>query len=173
MPDDTSNIDEIERMFDSFDQSIDFTRPGREGSLGEDLLDDQALRISDRARQEEGPGGPWDANQGEYGERKRKRGLPVGRGMKTADGSPDVMLSLVNLKGERSITPSEATMTFGVSQAAKDKGNYFTHGSEGPDGLRSGAVGQPAREFFVLTPEDESEILDRAGDAVGEWLKSL
>ena len=167
------DIKAIEALFGQFADAVDFTLPGRSGSIGEDLLDGQALRISDRARDEKGPDDDWPENKGRYGSVKREAGLPVGRGTETEDGSPEVMLSLLNLKGTRDVEPTEASMTFAVTPDAKDKGNWFTHGSEGPDGLRSGAIEQLPRPFYVLTEQDSDDAAEQAGEALDEWLRSL
>lgn len=168
---DDSNIDEIEALFDRFDEAIDFTRPGEEGSLGKDLLKSQGLRILDRAQAEQGSEGEWEANRGEYKKRKDKKSLPVGRGL--GEDDEDRMLSQLNVMGEQDVTATEATMKFGQTEKARSKGDWFSNGSEGEDGKRSGAKNQPRRDFYAITSEDEDAIIEQSAEAVGEWLQSL
>ena len=169
-----SNIEEIEKLFVGLVDCLDFTGKGIDGSIGEDALDAVALGISERSRAEQDPGGEnWAANRGEYKARKDRKGLPVGRGLKTPDGSSDVMLSIVNLKGRRSISATEAVMEFGAagSTAAQKKGQWYTHGSTGSDGERSGAKNQPPRGFYAMTDADVDKVADIAGEGLGIFLK--
>ena len=134
-----SNIDEVKATLASLTDCLDLSN-----GLGKDMLARIATNISDRARAEEGPDGEWAANQGAYGRRKQAKGLPVGVGLKH-DGGPR-MLSLQEIKGEPSITPTEATMTFGTDDASKRKAQWFTAGSRATkDAERSGAKNQPPR----------------------------
>lgn len=166
-----SNIQDLEAFFARFDEAIDFTRPGTEGSLGKDLLKSQGLRILDRAQAEQGSEGEWAENRGEYKKRKDKKGLPVGRGL--GEDDENRMLSQLNVMGEQEVTATEATMRFGQGDKARNKGDWFTNGSEGEDGKRSGAKNQPPRPFYQITSEDEDAIIEQSAEAVGEWLQSL
>ena len=167
-----SNIEEIEKLFVGLADCLDFTAKGISGSIGEDALDAVALGISERSRAEQAPDGEsWAANRGKYKERKDRDDLPVGRGLKTPSGSPDVMLSLINLKGKRSISATEAVMAFGQSTAAEDKGKWFTNGSTGPEGERSGAKNQLPRPFYAMTDADVEKVMNVAGEGLGIFLR--
>lgn len=168
----TSNADEVAANLERLADCLDMTR-----GVGRDLLAYQATRIADRARDEAGPDGDWPANRGNYGERKRAKGLPVGVGLKQ-DGSAR-MLSLQEIAGEQEITPSSASMSFGTSTGTGDKGDWFTNGSAtGRDesgrftssSAASGATNQPPRPFYVITDEDEEGLIEIAGDAVADFL---
>lgn len=157
-----SNLPSFSEAIDRIVDCIDFTRPGIEGSIGEDALDLQAYRILDRAQLEQGSEGQWDENKGTYKQSKDKRSLLVGVGL--AASSNDRMLAALNVKGEQSIASDEATMSFGATPSAKSKGDWFTNGSEGELGKRSGAKNQPPRPFYEFTQED----IEAATDGLAE-----
>jgi hypothetical protein len=170
-----SNLPQVAALLDNLAATVDFTRPGAEGSLGDDVLDIIATGISDRSRMEEDPaGGEWAANRGKYGQRKRGRGLPVGVGFVRGGpgggggGGSGVMLSLPELKGTRVIEPQRASMSYGTSDDARRLGEWFTNGATpGPDGGEaSGAPGQPPRPFYEYTTDDEAEVTRRVEEFV-------
>lgn len=170
---DTSNIESIEHLLDKLDESIDFTRAGEEQSLGRDLIRNQATRINDRAAMEQGSRGKFKANQGKYGTMKQKLGIIVGRGLRTEDGSADVMMSLLNAQGDQTIGATEVTMEFGVTEDAKNKGHWFTNGSRGDKPFRSGAENQPPRPFYEIKEADADAMFEEVVDNVTKWLQSL
>jgi hypothetical protein len=156
------NIDEIEAMLVRLADTFDFTLPGEDGSFGEDLMDEFSTSVMDRTvgLGVTPEGKTLAANRGEYGEEKRDAGLPVGIGLD--EDRSDQMLSLVNLKGERSVTPDMATMIFGVTPFARDKGNWFTYGTDGSSvsGEHSGAKDQPPRPFWGFDDEMTGRLVD-------------
>jgi len=170
---DTSNIESIEHLLSMLDDSIDFTRAGVEQSLGRDLIRNQATRINDRAAAEQGSRYPFAPNRGKYGKKKRELGIIVGRGIVTEDGSPDVMMSLLNAQGEQSVQATEVTMEFGATEEARNKGHWFTNGSRGEVPYRSGAKNQKPRPFYEITPSDADAMFAEVVDNVTDWLKSL
>lgn len=149
-----SNVDIIAAKLDELHRCLDLTRPGIDGSLGRDLLANQAVRILDRSRNQEGSLGVWADNRGEYKKEKDRRGLPVGVGL--PPDSIDRMLSLDNLKGERAITPSEAVMTYGITDAARDKAESFS----------------PGRPFYEYTEADIEAVADDAVEAARHFIET-
>lgn len=170
-----SNLESVRELFDKLDDSIDFTRAGVEQSLGRDLIRNQATRINDRAAAEQGSQGRFAENRGLYGEKKRALGIIIGRGLRTEDGSTDVMMSLVNAQGQQSVQATEVTMEFGVGDDAKNKGHWFTNGSNPsvPKPYRSGAKNQKPRPFYEITSADADAMFAEVVDNVTDWLKSL
>ena len=145
----SSNAADIREKIDRLINCFDLTLPGVNGSFAEDMMDEFSTGVYERCRNESAPDGSrWTENQGQYGTDKKDEGLPVGIGT-DADRS-DMMLSLVNLKGERTCTPDLATMTYGVTPTAKDKANWFTYGSSGSQIYweYSGAKNQAPRPFW-------------------------
>jgi hypothetical protein len=171
MPDSMSdNFDELRDDLEELVESIDFTRTGTQESLGKTLLGIVHEGISDRNRSGVDPEGVgWPDNRGEYGERKRGVGIPVGVGLYARGRIGGEMLSLVQVIGEVTIEPDSARSDYGVTDDARDKGNWFTYGSAGPQGLRSGAAGQPPRPFYEMNEDDETAIME----AAAKWLDEI
>jgi hypothetical protein len=149
------------------DTAADMTRSVPGGSVGNVLLDRQALRIQERAANGQGTKGAWAANKGEYGREKAKAGLPVGVGLKPSD-SP--MLSLEQIRGEQQVSGDTASMAAGTSPENQLKAQYFENGSTGSDGSKSGAKGQRARPWFGLTDSDADAITEDFADLAIESL---
>jgi hypothetical protein len=169
----TGNADQIGGLLMTLADIFDLTRPGATGSLAEDLLDAFALGVIDRTLGGMAADGSALApNRGEYGARKDAAGLPVGIGL---GGGGDRMLSLLQVRGERTITPDLAEVRYGVSTPARDKASYFTYGSSG-SGVRgeySGATGQPERPFWGFDAEIEAAIEDLCEKHLADTLDSL
>lgn len=171
----TSNADEIERLLAEMAGAFDMTRPGEEGSLGEDLLDIYALGVYERTVGSglDVEGKPLAANRGRYGARKEERGLPVGIGLDAT--STTTMLSLVQLKGTRDIKADLATSVYSTDQFAFDKANWFTYGSDGSSVYweYSGARGQPQRPFWGFDDDIERQLVTRCDTHLERFLRRL
>lgn len=163
------NLAEVTEAIERIADCLDFTRSGAETTIGKDLLVRAAREISERASVEKGPDGAWKENRGKYGKAKRAKSLPVGKGLK--DAPNERMLSLPHIKGEHDIQPLSATMTFGTDERSKNLGKYFTNGSTGAAGDRSGAKNQPPRPFYEMTPEDEDAIFDLATIEIMKYIE--
>lgn len=171
----TSNADEIDRLMAELIGTFDLTRPGSlTDSLGRDLVATAALGIAGRTigDQQTPDLDPLEENQGEYKRRKEKAGKPIGIGL--APDSRDRMLALTNLTGEVSVEPDEASMTYGQTEIAKRKAQWFTAGSNGGLGIEpSGAVNQPERPFYGLDEILEGELHALCDEHVERFLDDL
>src|SRR3954470_10857325 len=80
----TSNAGAVSAALEALVKSVNFTSPGKSGSLGEDCLAVVAVGIRERTVDEgkDADGRPLAANRGKYGDRKRSKGLPVGVGLR-------------------------------------------------------------------------------------------
>lgn len=155
-----SNLGEIMSAIDAIVNGFNFTSTtGRSGKrLADKALDTIAERIAERttARQMDSNQSPLAPNRGEYGEKKRTKGIPIGTGYYPAGNGGQngirggQMLSDLELSGERVIEEKSATMTYGLDGFAKRKAQWFTNGSTGNAGERSGAKNQPPRPFYDL-----------------------
>ena len=156
----SSNVDRVEAWLNQLSDTFDFTLDGESKSLGEDLLDLAALGILDRSvgQEQQADGSSFAPNRGKYGDKKRSLGIQVGIGF--GDPNSDKMMSLLNVAGKRELQPEEATATFGATDFAADKGKWFTNGSSGADGDRSGAKNQPPRPFYELDEYVAQDALD-------------
>jgi hypothetical protein len=153
--------DEIEALADSFA----FDKPGRGESIGKGALDLLAGRIQARCTRQVDPRfRAWGPNLEWAKHDKQKIGKPIGV---YKDPSPDSMLAMLNITGQRQIEARHCSMTYGTSKAAKLEAQWFTNGSTDPgDGTqRSGAKNQVPRPFYDL------DITDRA--AVTNYFKGV
>jgi len=169
------NDEAIGRLLRELYDTFDLTRPGRNGSFAEDLLDEFSTSVYARTVGEgQTPtGSALEANRGEYGKRKEARGLPVGIGLEAS--STDRMLSLVQLRGERSIEPELATAVYGVSEPARNKASWFSFGATGSgvQGEFSGAKGQPARPFWGFDDEMTARLVALCEARIEEMIRDL
>src|SRR5690242_4486710 len=110
MADITSNIDDVSRDIESLIASFDFTSPGKDASLGEDLAGLIAERIIDRSVPDaKAPdGSTWAANEARYAAYKRKKFAADQPGILSGQ-----MLSLESVKGRLTIDPDRLEMTYG------------------------------------------------------------
>lgn len=176
MPDHaTSNLDEVERLLGELMTTFDLTRVGSSGQeLGRDMVSIAALGILDRTlgNAQDADGEPIAENRGEYRKRKDRKGLPVGVGLD--EQTADRMLSLPQVTGEVSVEPEQATMTFGITEAARRKSQWFTAGSDGSQGIEpSGAKNQPSRPFYALDEYIEAELVDLCDQVAEDFLTNL
>jgi len=149
--------------------SFDFTRVGRDRSLGHTLIGVIHERIGDRMRNEVDPdGNPWEPNRGKYGDRKRGAGGTVGVGYYgQAGGTGGGMASEKQIQGKVELEPDSVTSSYGWDDETRRKGSWFTRGSSGPgDGEVSGAKNQPPRPFYAFNEEDADAVLEEAGRAL-------
>lgn len=171
----TSNAAAVKARIEALVASINFTSPGRAGSLGKDLLTDAAVGIRDHAIGEQAApdGTPWEANRGKYGERKEAAGLPVGVGLRSKAANDDRrMLSLEQVKGRQEITPDSATMTYGTDDRAMRVAGWFTVGGSGSGGIEpSGTADQPGRPFYALNPTLKAELVESCREAVRDIIR--
>lgn len=158
----TGNDAQISRLLMDLANTFDLTEPGANGSFAEDLLDAYALGVIERTlgAGRAADGSALEPNRGRYAEKKAASGEPVGVGL--GNSGSDRMMSLLQVKGERTITPDLASSTYGLSQPAKNKANYFTYGSTGSGvkGEYSGAQNQPARPFWGFDSAIEEALTD-------------
>jgi hypothetical protein len=159
-----SNYAAFAASLDRLADVLDFERDG----LGQRILDEQAQRIADRMASGQGTKGKLKANRGEYGERKRAKGLGVGVGLKSSD---DPLLSIENIRGDQVVTHDSASMKPGKSDLAYRKAQWLANGSDGTEGERSGAENQPERPWYGMTKDDAKDIRDECGKAVATHLR--
>jgi hypothetical protein len=114
MSDIESNLDDIDRWLDDAVASVDFTRPGSEGSLGEDIAHIVARSIVDRtvAEQKASDGSPLKENEPRYAAYKRKRYQAHQPLIRTGQ-----MMSLQSVLGETSISADSIEMRYGTGEA--------------------------------------------------------
>ncbi len=171
----TSNADELSQLFERLMGTFDMTQPGSGAdTLGKDLVATTAMGILGRTinDQLDPDQEQLAANQGDYLKRKEKAGKPVGIGL--AADSPERMLSLPQVVGEVEVEPDRVRMTYGKTEAAKRKAQWFTAGSNASLGMEpSGAQGQPERPFYALDEFIEGELVHQLSEHVERYLEGL
>jgi hypothetical protein len=157
MPD--SNLDEVLAALNDLAHAADLDSPGDGApTLADELFDVAAEHTYDRAvgAGKAPDGSVWDDNA--LSTKRRKRTNTVG----VESGN---MLSLDELKGERTIHPTEAILIYGKSEWARRKLQFFSRGdrsnpapAENPGCSPSGASSQPAREVWGLDQAMEDDM---------------
>lgn len=169
MADFDDGFDEVVAGLNELVESFDFTRRGKDRSLGHTLIGVIHDRIIDRMAAEQDPdGNPWEANRGKYGDRKRGAGVPVGVGYYgKAGGTGGEMASEKQVQGKIEVEPESVTSSYGWGDETRRKGSWFTRGSSGPgDGEVSGAMNQPPRPFYAFNDDDIDAVVEEAGRAL-------
>lgn len=167
----SDNMDEIEALITQASE-FDFTSPGTQGAgLGNELLDIVAEGVYERSmNQQAAPDGTdWADNAESYKKRPEKDGKPIS----VLDGE---MMSMVELRGERTIEPYEASMEYGTQKITRRKAQWFTRGSEenAPDDIEySGAKDQPPRPFYEIDDTITGQVNERVQQALGEHISGL
>lgn len=127
-----------------------------------------AARIRQRTvyQQLDKDGQPLEPNQGRYGERKQRRGIPIGIGLYPDGGVGGDMLSIQQLEGEMIATPTEAAIHYGDNLDDIQKADWFQEPESG---------NQKAREFYELDDSDDDalgDLFEAAGeDAVDDLFR--
>jgi phage gpG-like protein len=106
----SSNIDHVVAFLEGFVDSIDFRRPGVEGSLGRDIMYRVAERMHNRALSDRrGIGEPWDKNEPKYAAWKAKN-----YGVEEPNSRTGQMLSQKSMRGRSTVEPKVVTMIYGT-----------------------------------------------------------
>jgi hypothetical protein len=117
-----------------------------EHRLGERLLDIAAEEVEGLfLDQKDADGNDWPDLSEEYEKWKATHSSSSAIG--TLWG---MMSDPANIAGVRAISADEATMTYGVTQAARDEAEWFQEGNA--------ARNQPPRQFYALSAQAESRI---------------
>lgn len=165
-----SNLDSVAHWLRRMVEGFNFESPGIEGKgLANELLNVVADEITERTgnRQLDIDGGPLKPNAPAYAASTKKRGRPVG--VLTGE-----MLSQREMHGTREILQYSARMSYGVTDFARKKAEWFTRGSEenGPEDIEySGAQNQPPRPFYGMDDQIRDAVLARAAEALQHYVE--
>lgn len=165
-----SNIDQVKVWIDAIVDSVDFTLPGRDQSLGRDLSGVVAQGIIDRsvpdAISAEGTG--WAANEEKYAAWKRAKFAADQPGILSGQ-----MLSLQSVQGDVRVFPYSVEMNYGTGAGAtrsrtgaalsasqqsisdRDKARYFA---------------DSGREFYGLDRTITEAVVLEVEAAIGDML---
>lgn len=153
----TSNLPEVKASLDTIGRAFNFHSPGRYKTLGQDVMDLLAETIYEqtvlRQRDEDNtflaPLAPSTKAA------KSRKGQPDTIGVATGE-----MLSLDQIKGNRTIFATSATVIYGDSDSAQEKATYFQEGS------RRKKRKQRPRRFFGVNALFEKAMDDLMDDVL-------
>jgi len=171
MPLGSSNIDEIERWFDQIIATIDFTLPGKDKSLGRDLVGVVAQGIIDRSVPDaQGPdGAKWDDNKDPYKAWKATEYDAFQPGILTGQ-----MLSLESVKGETTVGKDSVEMKYGTDtpSAGSRNGKAPPAAKEPPtDRQKAGWFHEKGNEFYGLDDEIANDCVDECAEALANYIE--
>lgn len=157
-----SNIDDVEAWEKGLVDSLDFTLPGVDQSIGRDVVGDVASGIHERTvdLMRDATGAPLKPNKDPY-----KTWKEVKLGVYQPLIKTGQMLSLLSLKGDATITPDEIAIEYGTgeppSRSASPTGG-LSKGDEDVTDRQKAEWNSDERPFFALDDAIIDRIADRA-----------
>lgn len=150
-----SNLGEIESCLSALARPVDF----RKKRLGATILDALADRIQQRTvgEQTDPSGRPLAPLKASTLRRKRRKGYPDTIGVETGD-----MLQQSAVRGRQSVTDTQASMRFGLTEEQEAKATYFQEGKPGR---------QRARPFYDLDRRDEAALDGMIDGAIEDTIR--
>lgn len=162
----SSNLGDVALWIDSIVESIDFTMPGRDQSLGRDLAGVVAEGIVDRSVPDavSPDGSGWAANEARYAAWKRAKFAADQPGILSGQ-----MLSLESVKGQVKVTPDSVEMTYGTgSGASRSRTGAALSASQGAISDRDKArhFADGGREFYGMDRQIVDAVMAEVEDSV-------
>jgi hypothetical protein len=164
MADLESNIDDIEQWIDGIVSAVDFTRPGKDQSLGRDLagIVAEEIQVRTAGNSQSADGSPLKDNEPRYAAYKARKYNVHQALVRTGQ-----LLSLQSLIGETTITSDEVSMRYGVGEAPKSGSTgYISDADKKVTDREKAEYVSDERPFYGL----DERIADEVAKAAGEWL---
>lgn len=169
MSDDRINFDQHVAWFKDLVDGFNFKLPGKDESVGKDLANLAAQRMTDRSEQQQGgPAGDiWLANEPRYAAWKAKKHNVHAVGVLTGQ-----MLSHESMLGTLDVQSEEVTMKYGTGDPAKRFRGGESYDVENPPTDRQKAqwFEEGGRKFYGLDENISTELANLAGEALDEYL---
>lgn len=169
MADDLTNFDQHTAWFRNLVDSFNFKLPGKDESVGKDMANLAAQRMTDRSEQQQGgpDGNIWLANEPKYAAWKRKKYDVHAVGVLTGQ-----MLSHESMLGAVTVDAEEVTMRYGTGEPATRFRGGETYDVENPPTDRQKAewFEDGGRKFYGLDERISDELAKTAGEALDEYL---
>ena len=183
----SSNIGDVMEFLRDFVEGFDFTRPGRDQSLGRDLAHAQVDQIMTRSSKFQSPdGSQWTGNstspwrrypQGYKQWKEEQYGWDDAPNYRTGQ-----MLSQLSLFGRTRIEPRQITLIYGIEAAPTRSASPNGHLNLETDGkvtdvqkatwAHGGEKGKPARPFYGVGDGDAEALCAVAREALHEYIRS-
>lgn len=165
-----SNINEVKLWLHGIVDSFDFTRPGKDGSLGRDMAGVVAEGIIDRSVPDavSPDGSGWAANEARYAAWKRAKFAADQPGILSGQ-----MLSLESVRGDVKVTPTEVTMNYGIgSGASRSRTGAALSASQQATTDRDKArhFAEGGREFYGMDRQIADAVVAEVEDAIADHL---
>jgi hypothetical protein len=166
----TSNIDEVALWISGIVDSVDFTSPGRDGSLGKDLAGVVAEGIIDRSVPDavDPSGSRWAPNEERYAAYKREKFAADQPGILSGQ-----MLSLESVTGQLKVMPDMVEMHYGTGSGASRSrtGAALSESQQSvSDRDKARYFADSGREFYALDERISEALASAAQDAVDDLL---
>jgi hypothetical protein len=166
----TSNADEVAAWIEGVVAGFDFTLPGEQGSLGEDLAGVAAQGMIDRGVPDAraADGGNWAPNEARYAAYKRRRFGAIQPGILTGQ-----MLSLESMLGRPEITPDRVEMTYGTGEPAagsRSGAPLRPSDQEVTDREKASYFTDSGRRFYELDDTIAAAVVEKASEAWDRYL---
>jgi hypothetical protein len=170
----TSNIDQVAESLRMFLDAFNFQRPGKDQSLGRDIVTDVALGIQERSVQEKrGADADWAPNEPEYAEQKGKDyGVFDQPNVRTGQ-----MLSLPSLKGaDTRIEPDSIEMVYGTGQPPTGTGTgapLKPADTKVTDRDKAGFAHDNARPFYEADQAIADRVRETCRENLNEYIRDV
>ena len=165
-----SNLDEVARLLDQLIAGFNFTRTGKEQSLGRDLAAKTAEGIHDRSvpGRLAPDGSQWDDNEPKYAAKKRAKYDADQPNVRTGQ-----MLSLASLKGKTEVGPDLVVMTYGLDAPPGSalNGTELTTADKAVTDSDKAGWCAALRPFYGLDATISAALHDVARAALDEYLQ--
>lgn len=169
MPDDLTNFDQHVAWIKDLVGEFNFKLPGKDESVGKDMANLAAQRMTDRSEQQQGSpdGSIWLANEPRYAAWKAKKHNVHAVGVLTGQ-----MLSHESMLGQVTIDKEEVTMKYGTGDPARRfRGGESYDVDEPPtDRQKAQWFEEGGRKFYGLDEQINTELANLAGEALDEYL---
>jgi hypothetical protein len=176
---DSGNTDQVMGWLDAFIDSIQFTRKGKEKTLGQDIADaiirgpehgEQGGIMGRCAREITPDGSPWPPNSAEYAQDKEEK-----YGWSETNRRTNQMLSEPSLYGKTRIEPEQVTLIYGEdkppSQSHSPTG-YLSPGDAKVTDVQKAQFAHAAGRGFYGIGEGDPENVSKVGQAaVDHWIR--
>jgi hypothetical protein len=182
----SSNINEVVAWIEDFVRSFDFTRPGKDQSLGRDVVNviirgqivggdsfDTRSILGRAFYQRRGADTRWKENAPDYREWKGKKyGVYDMPNVRTGQ-----MLSEISMRGRTEYGPTEIVMKYGTGDPPSSSASPNQYLSEQDQAITDVdkayyATNSHDRPFYEIDDEIEEAVLEEVAEALAEYIQT-
>jgi hypothetical protein len=153
-------------------ETFNFTRPGKDESMGKDAAHKIAVGIFTRSREEQGgPEGPWPENDPDYTDWKWNKYHVELIGVRTGQ-----MLSLESLLGKVDVAPTTVEIYYGTGQAPTGSmsSSYISQADTSiTDIEKAWFFTRMKGSFYELDDKIANDVKQYFSDELSEFIREL